>query len=111
MILSVKPLEWEPRKPEPVAHCYRCEMAVTGKCLEYKALNPQYSGGYDRKGCHWGAEHQLRMILVNTLGETVYDSDKEATVPEEVTATGIGRHGEQIETGADFLGQSKKEAA
>ena len=62
------------REAEPEAHCYRCELAVNGECAEFKALNPQYVGGYDRKGCSWGSKHQLRMVLLDKDGKTVYDS-------------------------------------
>jgi hypothetical protein len=62
--------------PEPEAHCYRCELAINGDCQEFKSLNPHYKniGGYDRKGCHWGAKHQLRMILLDLNGKSVFDS-------------------------------------
>ena len=62
------------RDSEPEAHCYRCALAVSGECREFKELNHQYIGGYDRKGCHWGSSHQLDMVLVGADGVPVYNS-------------------------------------
>lgn len=62
-------------REEPEAHCYKCRLAVTGQCAEFNTLNPQYSGGYDRRFCSWGSKNQLRLILLNTEGISVYDSE------------------------------------
>lgn len=71
------------REPEHEAHCYRCEKAVTGECAEFKTLNPQYTGGYDRKGCTWGSKHQLRMVLLDAQGNQVFDSQEAEAQREE----------------------------
>ena len=44
------------RDEEPEAHCYECPNALHGDCAEFNALNPLYTGGYDRKFCRWGAK-------------------------------------------------------
>ena len=62
------------RDPEPEAHCWRCAKAVSGECAEFKALNPKYVGGYDRKGCTWGSKHQLTYVLLDAEGLVVFDS-------------------------------------
>lgn len=64
------------RESEPEAHCWRCHKAVNGECEEFKQLNPQYLGGYDRKFCAWGSKHQLTYVLLDEAGLIVYDSAK-----------------------------------
>lgn len=61
------------REPEPEAHCYSCIQAKTGNCAEFNALNPRYMGGYDRKWCHWGAESQGHLLLIDPKGKLVLD--------------------------------------
>jgi hypothetical protein len=55
---------------EPEAHCYLCphgQVARPGDmCNEYKLLNPQYEGGYDRKFCHWGEQSIRQVKLENS---------------------------------------------
>jgi len=75
------------RDSEPVAHCYRCAKAISGECVEFNTLNPQYEGGYDRKGCPWGSKYQLRMILFDANDKKVFDS----AIVESVSSGAGGR--------------------
>lgn len=59
------------RDLEPEAHCYLCIIGRKGECAEFNALNPQYTYGYDRKGCLWGSKHQGHMILLDKNGAEV----------------------------------------